>query len=355
MNTLLLFKSFATALRSSDSSLLILPYAASKQHYTPLATLKQIQTMESNQMYQYFKSLYHRQLYSLSGFFHISSQLPFSKILTLPKVQEWLDSNSYFIKLCPSQDEEMIPLGALCYSNVLMHREDFKEAIYQHPLWKIHFPKESPIFDLYLDDFLATGKKEKMLFVSGEKSKQEEIMEFFKAIYNGDSKQYPNASMMLFIPFIKGTHMAQQYRDKIIFNHQQYNGQGKVLAVGGLSDLQTEVTFKTGQKISLRSLIKSIPSTTGMNHPLLFQHFEANSSKSIHMAIFQKEDTEYVLARKNTLEADLRQLIALEDINKIFLNPKEGLWFGNVQQKKGISSQNCTADKNRTRICQSCQ
>jgi hypothetical protein len=75
-----------------------------------------------------------------------------------------------------------------------------------------------------------------------------------------------------------------------------------------------------------------------MNHPLLFQHFEANSSKTIHMAIFQKEDTEYVLARKNTLEADLRQLIALEDINKIFLNPKEGLWFGNVQQnKKGLA------------------
>jgi ribosomal protein S16 len=55
-NTLHLFKSFATALRSSDPSLLILPYSASKQHYTPLATLKQIQTMESNQMHQYFKS-----------------------------------------------------------------------------------------------------------------------------------------------------------------------------------------------------------------------------------------------------------------------------------------------------------
>jgi hypothetical protein len=55
-NTLHLFKSFATALRSSDPSLLILPYSASKQHYTPLATLKQIQTTESNQMHQYFKS-----------------------------------------------------------------------------------------------------------------------------------------------------------------------------------------------------------------------------------------------------------------------------------------------------------
>jgi hypothetical protein len=141
-----------------------------------------------------------------------------------------------------------------------MHREDLKEAIYQHPQWKIHFPTLSPVFYLYLGDFLATGKKEKMLFVSGEKSKQEEITEFFKALYNGDSKQYPNASLMLFIPFHEGTHMAQQYRDKIIFNRQQYNGQGEVLAVGGLNDLQTEVTLKTGQKITLPSLIKSIQS-----------------------------------------------------------------------------------------------
>jgi hypothetical protein len=132
MTTLLLFKSFATALRYTDPSLLIFPYAASKQHYTPLAMLKQIQTIESNKMYQYFKSFIIVS-YSLSGFLHISSQLPFSEIILLPKVQEWLDSNNYFIKLCPSQEEEMIPLGALCYRNVLMHREDLKEAIYQHP------------------------------------------------------------------------------------------------------------------------------------------------------------------------------------------------------------------------------
>jgi hypothetical protein len=50
---------------------------------------------------------------------------------------------------------------------------------------------------------------------------------------------------MLFIPFYEGTHMAQQYRDKIAFNHQQYNGQGGILAVGVLNDLQTEVTLKT--------------------------------------------------------------------------------------------------------------
>ncbi len=75
-----------------------------------------------------------------------------------------------------------------------------------------------------------------------------------------------------------------------------------------------------------------------MTQPLLFQHFDANSSKLIHMAVFQKIDTEYILACKSTLEAELRQIIAPGDVNKIFLNPEEGLWFGNVQQnKKGLA------------------
>ncbi len=90
-----------------------------------------------------------------------------------------------------------------------MHREDLKEAFYNHLLWKTQFPTNSPIIDIYLGDFLASGKKEKMLFVSGEKSKQEELTKFFNILYNGDSKQYHNASMMLFIPFTEGMHMSQ--------------------------------------------------------------------------------------------------------------------------------------------------
>jgi hypothetical protein len=59
--------------------------------------------------------------------------------MSLTKVQEWLDTNQYFIKLCPSQEEEMVPLGALCYSNVLMHREDLKDTITRHSYGKVTF------------------------------------------------------------------------------------------------------------------------------------------------------------------------------------------------------------------------
>jgi hypothetical protein len=230
--------------------------------------------------------------------------------MSLPKVQEWMDSNQYVIKLCPSQEEEMILLSALCCSNVLMHFEDLKEAIYQHPLWKSHFPDSSPILDVYLGDFLVANKKEKMLFLSGEKSKAMILTAFFKELYNGSSQGYPNASMMLFIPFNEETHLSSHYHEKILYNHQRYNGQCSVLAVGGLQDLNTVVKLKSGQHISLRSLLKSIPATTEMSRPLLFQNFEPNSAKSVHMAVYQRTDYDYVMKRTKTLEGEIELVLA---------------------------------------------
>jgi hypothetical protein len=329
-----LFKSFTSALRSSDPSLLILPYSASKQHYSPLSTVKQIQALEENQMLQYFKPFYQRQLYSISGFLHISSQLSFKEITSLTKVQEWLDSNQYFIKLCPSQEEEMVPLGALCYSNVLMHQEDLKEAITQHPSWKTHFSGSPLIIDIYLGDFLVSNKKEKMLFISGEKSRVPVLNTFFKVLYDGRSKQYPNASMMLYIPFNERTHMSPQFREKILYNHQKYSGQCSVLAVGGLHDLNTKVKLKTGQLTSLRELLKSIPATPGMTRPFLFQHFKPNSLKTVHMAVYQKMDHDNVMERTKTLEGEIALVLAKGEETKVFINPTDGMWYGSVHQNK---------------------
>jgi hypothetical protein len=146
------------------------------------------------------------------------------EIMSLTKVQEWLDSNQCFIQLCPSQEEEMVPLRALCYSNVLMHQEDLKNAITKHSLWKTHFPDSSPIINIYLGDFLASNKKEKMLFISGEKSKINILNNFFKDLYNGASKQYLNSSTMLFIPFNEGTHLSAHYREKRLYNHRNTMG-----------------------------------------------------------------------------------------------------------------------------------
>ena len=157
-------------MRNADSSL-VLPYQSAEQHYSSLSNLKQIQSVDDNKLLQFFKPYYQKQQYSLSGYFHISSTRSFDDLCTIPQVEEWLDTYNSSIKLCPSQSEEMMQIGALCYSNIFIYREDLKAAIIDHPLWNPVDDGSHLIFDLYLSGFIAAGKKTEMIFVSVEKSK----------------------------------------------------------------------------------------------------------------------------------------------------------------------------------------
>jgi hypothetical protein len=106
-------------------------------------------------------SYHQKQIYSLSGFFHVSSKFSYSELIQLPLIEEWLDTYKYFLKLCPSQMEEMVQIGALCYSTILMFRDDPKQGIYFHPLWTPSDPTNPPIFDIYTSH--ATGGLRKTL------------------------------------------------------------------------------------------------------------------------------------------------------------------------------------------------
>jgi hypothetical protein len=121
-----LFQSFTSSLKRADPSLIILPFHASKQHYSSLPTLKHIQTMEENKLPQFFQSYHPHQFYSISGYFHISSELTFDDLISTPAVAEWLDSNRYFVKACPSQYEEMVRISVLCYGNTITFHDDLK-------------------------------------------------------------------------------------------------------------------------------------------------------------------------------------------------------------------------------------
>lgn len=59
--TLQQFKSFATVLRNSEPAVVFLPRLAYKQHYSSLHSVKQIQEVEANRMFQYFKPYYNKQ------------------------------------------------------------------------------------------------------------------------------------------------------------------------------------------------------------------------------------------------------------------------------------------------------
>jgi len=58
-----LFKSFTTTLCNADSSLVILPFQAAKQHYSSLTNIQQIQNIDSTCLNQFFKPYYQKQQY----------------------------------------------------------------------------------------------------------------------------------------------------------------------------------------------------------------------------------------------------------------------------------------------------
>jgi hypothetical protein len=140
--------------------------------------------------------------------------------------------------------------------------------------------------------------------------------------------------MMLFIPFTKSTHYDPSYQQKILFNHNQFNGEGAAFIIGGLKDLQTTVTVRNGKAISLHMLLKGLPASQGISCPFLFQHIEPNSSGMVTMAIYQKIDHDLIIARQSTLEKEIRHVIKDDKEKNIFSNPDEGIWFGSVFKNK---------------------
>lgn len=250
--------------------------------------------------------------------------MDFQEIISTPPVAEWLDAHWYYIKLFPSQHKEMVQVGALCYSNVFMHREELKGSIMEHALWKFTDPQ--PVFDLYISDFIAEGKKAKMLFVSAEKSRKEDISEFFKQLYDGSSKAYPNGSMMIFIPLTDGTSMSTSYRSKILFNHNRFNGIEEAVCIGGLQNLNNKVILSTGTVVTIQELLKSFH----------------NASGQVIMVAYQKVDSPLVKIWQGAIESEIWKVIAKGEADKVFLDETEGIWFGRAYKNKDgrLSSNN---------------
>jgi hypothetical protein len=67
-------------------------------------------------------------------------------------------------------------------------------------------------------------------------------------------------------------------RDKFLFNHNKYLGTEDCMAIFGFKDINTMITLKTGVKVTLHTLLKSIPGALGMSKSRLFQVVDPNSS-----------------------------------------------------------------------------
>jgi hypothetical protein len=287
----------------------------------------------------FFNPYYKKQFYSLSGYFHISSTLTFNTLKEHKDMIEWLEGNRYYIKLCPSQNEEMVQIGALCFSSIYSYREDLWINIMQHPSWNPNNDPNPPVFDLIHSDFIGPSKKTKMVYITGEKSRQSEIAAYFCSLYVGAPKEFPNGATMMFIPLNEGTAYSPEECTRYIFNHESFLVDEAALCIGGLQDINTKIRLKNDQIMTIRMLLKSIPATQGMSQSQLFQFIEPNTSGMVTLATYQSKDKLLVEARQQSLESKLRQVIAPDKAGKLFKNEIEGLWFGGAaKQKNGVAS-----------------
>jgi hypothetical protein len=79
------------------------------------------------------------------------------------------------MKECPSQDEEMVQIGAFCFSSEFIYREDLKIALERDLAWNFPNLEKKPVIQLTRGEFRAPKKSCKMIFINAEKSKQHEV------------------------------------------------------------------------------------------------------------------------------------------------------------------------------------
>jgi hypothetical protein len=142
--------------------------------------------------------------------------------------------------------------------------------------------------------------------------------------------------MLLFIPIKHGETFNQVQRNKYIFNHETYIGEEDVTAIHCLHNLNTEITLKGGTKTTIRTLLKSLPATQGMQRNRLFHIVDPNAGQTCTIATFQKSDKAFIEQRKLSLEQDIRSVLEKGEASKVFIDELEGLWFsGTIIHKNG--------------------
>ena len=101
-------------------------------------------------------------------------------------------------------------------------------------------------------------------------------------------------------------------------------GEEAAFSIGGFQDLKSTIKLHNGNLDSLCTLIKSIPASTGMTRPQLFQHIEPNISGIITMVTFQKQDSNLVYAHQKTLQSKIQQVIVDGEEDNIFVDNYDG-------------------------------
>jgi hypothetical protein len=144
--------------------------------------------------------------------------------------------------------------------------------------------------------------------------------------------------MLFFIPAT--SKLEAEYTDaqraKYLFNRQTYLGDEDCLAIFGLSDLNTKITLTDGRLVAIRTLLKSLPASTGMSRPRLFQVVDFAPTQDCVLVTFQRLDRPLVEERQFDLDMEIPDQLASGEASKVFVDELEGIRFGSAcHENKG--------------------
>jgi hypothetical protein len=139
----------------------ILPVNSTKQNLPALSTAAKIQATDTNRLHTYFKTYYPNQKTNLGGYINVLTNLTFEELDIAPPVYEWLEANRYTMMECPSHDEEMVQLGALCFGSEFIYREDLKRAIQSDPARQFPNLEKAPVIQLTRGEFRSSKRSKK--------------------------------------------------------------------------------------------------------------------------------------------------------------------------------------------------
>jgi len=222
---LALFKSFTKCIKSADHSAQIMPVRNDVKIY-PLSHSDQITNLEAVGLPNYFKA-YRQNRKSLSGDFHIYTNLAFDDLMEHQAILTWLSQNGYSIIRSSCQTADMVRIGFLSRVRTFTFRDDLHSFITNIPDWKM-----SPFhFRIYFDAFVTNnrGKLAHVLMIDVDRPSVKQGMKYFQKHYNGDEGNSPNGILYMFFPLTKKTYDDEE-RLRIIQDHLYYTDKDSVVS-----------------------------------------------------------------------------------------------------------------------------
>jgi hypothetical protein len=145
------------------------------------------------------------------------------------------------------------------------------------------------LFLTYTSAISSLIKKRQKCYLSPQRSQREhKLLSSSKQSTTAPQKNIQMDRLWCLFYSQKGLIPVLPIEKKILFNHDHYHGEEVAVCIGGLADLNTNIILRNGTSASIRSLLKSFPSSKGMSHPLLFHCIESNASGQVVMATYQK-------------------------------------------------------------------